>query len=295
MPPKKPKTIPSEKMRTYLDSMKHDSILIGPVDRHLQLKTDYRDPSVIHPSEMASSTWCPRATWHRLLGHDKPSETHRLRTNLIFATGDDTHEKWQRWTREMGILWGKWVCVQCGLEVLDWSNALEGTCPVMVGDRPHWWKYREVPLGDTVYNVWGHADGVINPTTDESLVMEVKSVGPGTIRKLDLMSDDESDDMSSTKFSKISRPENNHFRQLQIYLRLAEMHQVEVGPIQRGVFIYEHKADQQIREFVVTRNDRWTDPLFDTAMDVVWAVDRDREIKCPYGGCGQCRAYEKED
>ena len=280
-------------MRAYLDSMKHESILLGPVDRHLQLQIDERTTdTAIHPSEMASNSWCPRATWHRLVGHTRPAEAVRLRTNLVFATGDDTHEKWQRWTGEMGILWGLWRCRVCRKEVMDWSNALEQPCPDRLGFEAHLWQYLEVPLVDPAHNVHGHADGVINPTGDEPFVMEVKSVGPGTIRMLDLLDDDETDDMSATKFSKISRPENNHFRQLQVYLRLVESVKEDVGPIERGVFIYEHKADQQVREFIVTRNDRWTDPLFDTAADITWAIDKGRDVKCPFDGCASCRAYE---
>jgi hypothetical protein len=274
--------------------MKHDTILLGPVDRHLQLKPDDRDATVIHPSEMASSSWCPRATWHRLLEHPrKKSIPHRLRTNLIFATGDETHVKWQTWTAEMGILWGKWRCTICGLEILDWSNALEGICIARHGNQPHVWKYREVPLENSTLRIKGHADGIVNPTADEAFVMEVKSVGPGTVRKLDLLEDHESDDMSASAFSKISRPLNDHFRQIQIYLRMSAQYVSIVGPIDRGLVIYEHKADQQIREFVVRQNDRWTDPLFETASDILWAMDHSREVKCPYGGCQSCREYEE--
>ena len=283
-------------MRTYLDTMKHESVLLGPVDRHLQLTlSDERDGTVIHPSEMASSTWCPRATWCRLTGQVRTRPGVTLRTNLIFATGDDTHEKWQRWTTEMGILWGRWRCAVCEKTVLEWSNALEvSPCQARLGFQPHIWRYLEVPLVDPAANVAGHADGIVNPTGDEPLVMEIKSVGPGTIRKLDLLTEDESDDVSSVKFSKISRPDNTHFRQLQIYLRLADCDDIKdkVGPISRGVFVYEHKADQQVREFVIARNDRWTDPLFETVDDINWAIGQGREVRCPYGGCAECRSYE---
>jgi hypothetical protein len=141
--------------------------------------------------------------------------------------------------------------------------------------------------------IGGHADGIINPTGDEPLIMENKSVGPGTLRMMSLLMDEESDDLSSDRFSKITRPMRSHLLQVQIYLRLSEQWKEEVGPIRRAVVIYEHKADQKVREFVIERNDSWTDPLFDTATDIAWAISKGREVKCPDGGCAKCRAFEE--
>jgi hypothetical protein len=156
----------------------------------------------------------------------------------------------------------------------------------------HNWRYREVPLELDSHRIGGHADGIINPTSDESLLLEIKSIGPGTLRALDLLAEHEADDISSDRFSKITRPAAAHFRQTQIYMRLSENWKTLVGPIDRACIVYEHKADQQVREFIITRNDRWTDPLFDTAMDIVWALDKGRDVKCPYSGCARCKAFE---
>lgn len=285
--------VDDSRLKIYLDATKHDSVLLGPVDRWLQLQPNDRDATVIHPSEMVSKDWCPRATWHRLMGKAVPIAPVALRPNLIFETGHDTHHKWQRWATHMGILWGKWYCPACDQSVLGWSNEIQMTgCRTWNGT--HLWVYKEVPLALDSHKIGGHADGIVNPTGDESVLLEVKTIGPGTMRLLDLLAEHESDDISSDRFSKITRPAPSHFRQTQIYLRLSEKWKEYVGPVNRAVIVYEHKADQQVREFVITRNDKYTDPLFETAMDIVWAIDKDREVACPHGGCAKCQAFEVE-
>ena len=231
-----------------------------------------------------------------MMGHTVYADVapNRLRSELIFSEGHAIHERWQTWLREMGVLWGGWQCIHCDELVQDWSDNLVNTeCPN--GVTKHQWKYREVPL--SLGRISGHADGIVNPTSMESFILEAKSIGPGTLRKLDVLMDDEADFSGSDKFSKITRPLGDHFRQLQIYLRLLRSTPVgdeSIDAATRGIMIYEYKADQQVREFVVTYNPHWTDELFDIAEDIEWAVDHDREIKCPYGGCFQCKIYEEQ-
>lgn len=282
-------------MKNYLASKKHETVLLGAVDRHLQMLPNDRDTKVIHPSEMCKPDWCQRATWHRLVGHPLKQEAPAvpLKLNLIFETGTRSGEKWQQWTRDMGILWGRWVCRICGRETFGWSSELGGRCSALLSpEGKHLWKYREVPLSDG--HIAGHADGIINPTGDESFIMENKTVGPGTLRLLDLLPDDQHDDTAHDKFGKITKILPSHFYQTQIYLRLAQSLSDQVGPVRRGVVVYEYKADQQVREFVIQYDPRWTDVLWEAAGDIEWAIFKDREVKCPRGGCSQCRAYEEE-
>ena len=285
--------VQSPRMKAYLEAKKHDTVLLGDVDRYLQLLPNHRDATVIHPSEMCKKDWCQRATWHRLVGHTLPEPpVIPLRLSLIFETGTESGKKWQQWTRDMGILWGRWVCAACRLEKFEWSSDLgDHACLAFKGVRPHIWEYQEVPLHHGL--VGGHADGIVNPTGDEALVMENKTIGPGTLRMLDVLGEDEHDEVGHDKFGRITKILPSHFRQTQIYLHLAQSLEEEVGPIKRGVVIYEYKSDQQVREFVIEYDPRWTKDLFETADDIVWAISMGREVKCPYGGCPQCRAYEE--
>ena len=294
---KRAKRPTNPRLKAHLGAKKHDTLFIGDVSLHLQKKIDDRAAHVIHPSEMAKTNWCPRATWLRIIGRKLKTlpPPHALRSELIFAEGHDIHFKWQQWAKEMGVLWGTWECIHCHVRIKAWSDNLWTTrCGEKYGVMMHEWKYKEVPLRQGL--VAGHSDGIINPSTEESLVLEAKSIGPGTLRKLDLIRDDEPDDVAVTQFAKISRPMKEHFLQTQIYLRLANEDpevQAETGPLRRAVVLYEHKADQRVREFVVTYRSDWTMDLFDTALDIKWAVDNDREIRCPYGGCSQCESYEE--
>jgi hypothetical protein len=286
--------VQSPRLKNYLEAKKHDTVLLGAVDRHLQMLPNDRDATVIHPSEMCKKDWCQRATWHRLVGHtlSEPAVI-ALRLSLIFETGTESGKKWQRWTRDMGILWGLWECRLCRAYKSAWSSDLgNDSCPAMKEpDMPHSWKYKEVPLHKGL--VGGHADGVVNPTGDESLIMENKTIGPGTLRMLDVLGEDEHDEVGHDKFGRITKILPSHFRQTQIYLHLAQDLESEVGPINRGVVIYEYKSDQQVREFAIEYDPRWTKDLFDIADDIVWAISMGREVKCPYGGCPSCRAYEE--
>ena len=297
---KTPPKVANPRLKAYLDATKNESVILGPLDRYLQLLPNGRDTTVIHPSEMASKEWCHRATWLRLTGHlPRKSAPLTLRPNLIFSEGHLIHAKWQGWLGDMGVLWGEWLCWACDLRVLGYSDEIGAVCPAVspaVGGsrKPHLWKYMEVPLKHTNLRIGGHADGIVNMSGDEPFLLEIKSIGPGTIRLLDLLAEHEADDISSDRFSKITRPMNSHFMQTQLYLRLAQEHRPDVGDVRRAVVVYEHKSDQQVREFVVTRNDKWTDPLLDAAMDIVWAIDRGREVRCNHGGCALCGAYVED-
>lgn len=285
--------VQSPRMKAYLEAKKHDTVLLGDVAQHLQLQVDDRDATVIHPSEMCKSDWCPRATWHRLVGHTVPEPSVvSFRLSLIFDTGTESGKKWQQWTGDMGILWGRWECVLCHEEKYEWSSDLGSTaCPALVSGGHHMWKYMEVPLRHGL--IGGHADGVVNPTGDESLIMENKTIGPGTLRLLNVMADDEHDEVGHDKFSRITKILPSHFRQTQCYLRMAQSLVSEVGPITRAVVVYEYKSDQQVREFVIEYDPRWTEYLWETAEDITWAISMGREVKCPRGGCAQCHAYEE--
>lgn len=287
------KVISHPAMKMYLDAKKHDSILLGDVDRHIQMLPSDRDTTVLHPSEMARTDWCPRASWHRLAGHSLTGATDPLvlRRALFFDEGKAIHTKWQQWLRDMGILWGRWVCAICKLEKYLWSSSLPTVCLMRTDGDRHIWEYKEVPLSDLGLRIAGHADGVV-AVNDETYLLEIKSVGPGTLRALSLMLDDDEDEISSTRFSKISHPAAEHFRQVQIYLRLLTGYAGDLASVTEAVIIYEHKADQQVREFVVTYDPKWTDHIFDEAQAIVWALDHDHEVACPHKQCKSCVQYE---
>jgi hypothetical protein len=63
------------------------------------------------------------------------------------------------------------------------------------------------------------------------------------------------------------------------------------------VFIYELKANQEYKEFVVKYNPEYTAEIFDKARDVSWAVENDRAPVCsidPEKGCKRCAPFREE-
>jgi hypothetical protein len=62
------------------------------------------------------------------------------------------------------------------------------------------------------------------------------------------------------------------------------------------VFIYELKANQDYKEFVVKYNPEFTKDLFDQALDIAWAVDNNRPPMCNIDavkGCKRCEPYKE--
>lgn len=285
---KKPKTPTNTGLKAFLEAKKQESVILGDVARFLQLKADDRATHVIHPSEMARKDWCARATWLRLTGHTK-KETHSLRSELIFGEGREIHSKWQGWFQEMGILYGDWACLACETKITGHSTALPkiGCKKQMSGT--HIWRYGEVGLRDKSVNVAGHADGIIGSPTGDFLV-EIKSVGPGTLRKLNIIPTEMADEDAFGQFSRITHILGEHYRQIQAYLKMS---QDSDYPVDRAVAIYEQKADQQVREFVIEYDPDAMAAQFSTAADIMWAISKGREIACSNGtDCAQCRGWE---
>jgi hypothetical protein len=64
------------------------------------------------------------------------------------------------------------------------------------------------------------------------------------------------------------------------------------------VFLYELKANQEYKEFVVKYNPDYTAEIFDKARDVAWAVENNREPVCnqdPVKGCKRCAPFRGEN
>ena len=88
---------PTGALKAFLAADKGTRV-IGKVEKHLISKPrDFRASDVIHPSEMASASWCHRAQYFWLKGHAPKPEVMSLRKASIFGTGHATHDLWQTW------------------------------------------------------------------------------------------------------------------------------------------------------------------------------------------------------
>ncbi len=274
---------------------------------------------IIYPSEMSRGDWCIRATYYRMIGKPHPESKSSFTMENVFAQGNAIHDKWQGWLSETGKLWGDWRCSRCAVYVKDSLkpsgsalNSPYGMCvgtdwvdlkftmsvdPLNPAKYEHDWKYKEVTLRSTTLPVSGHADGAL---TEHDCLIELKSLGVGSLRyESPAMLDRNTHVVNGHKIVDIDglwkdfhRPLTSHLKQGNIYLWMAK----EMGlPFDRISFIYEFKANQQVKEFVVPYSEDIIAPILEMAKSVKECIDRGIVPPCPFDikGCTQCRAYEK--
>lgn len=284
----KPKTIASKDLKNFLESTKRETRLMGAIERHiLSQPFDDRDQSYIHPSDIIKPEWCALSQYHALMGNfvetkDKPT----LRLRRIFDTGHDAHARWQNHLRDMGVLYGNWS------RGIHWYKSSDLPMPDL--------EYEEVTLVSAKHMIRGHADGWVKGLGEDFLI-EIKTIGEGTIRAESPALLAQYDNSLAQAWKNIKTPFKTHMLQGQMYLHLCHL-MVEEGIIPEApkeiVFIYDLKATQEYKEFVVSYNPDFVADIFDKALDVVWAVNNSRPPLCSIDiekGCKRCAPFRAED
>lgn len=308
---------PTGKLARFSDARKNNNDLLADCERLLLREAEQpqiqngaeRRDDVIHPSEMAHSDWCPRATYLRITaareGRAIPKEAHRFQLENIFEEGHEYHRKWQARFRRLGRLRGRWICNAC--QHL-WKDVSPEYCPEC-GAPAAAIDYAEVGLSDPEHLIYGNADGeVISLVEDEDdVLLEVKSVGEGTVRmelpQVLAKNTYETQDKTWGRTIKlidmrgvwkdITKPFGPHLKQGLIYLRLRNDPRIN-----RICFLYEFKPTSAVKAFYVTRNDELIDDLWEIAADIVWALDHGgRPPRCidRSGPCANCKPYEDQE
>lgn len=279
----------SGELKKFLDAKKTNRRLVGDVERFLlsQPPGDRRT-DVLHPSEIIKRDWCLRQSYFLLRGRKKIQEKPNLRLQSIFDEGHAIHAKWQNWFAQMGVLHGDWKCIACG--AVTEMETSPGNCRVCDSGAL---RYEEVTLIDDSLRIAGHTDGWIKGIGNDCLI-EIKSIGPGTIRaEASELFNGNQDFMSAWK--EVRRPFNSHIMQGQIYLELMKRMGNEVDEI---VFLYELKADQDYKEFAVKADYELVKHVFDKAEKVVKAVEEEEAPRCSNnlgGYCKHCEGYNEEE
>jgi len=282
--------VSKSELQKFLDAKKAPTRLIGDIERHLmQRPAGDRSTTVLHPSEIIKRDWCKRASYFLLQGHTKIAEKPNLRLQSIFDEGHAIHAKWQNWFQEMGVLHGKFKCDVC--DKITWGTSPQ-ECEHCLAPASKL-AYAEVTLRDDDLRIAGHTDGWIKGIGDDTLI-EIKSIGPGTIRAENpsLMSEADGDFMKA--WNAIRRPFPSHILQGQVYLELMKRMGHNVTEI---VFLYELKADQSYKEFKVKADFEIVEHVFDNAKFVVDAVNANTPPLCnnnPGGTCKQCDPYQED-
>lgn len=274
-------------LKRFLDAKKHKTRLVGDIERYLLSRPPGdRRTDVLHPSEIIKRDWCKRASYFLLQGHPKIQNRPNLRLQSIFDEGHAIHAKWQNWFHDMGVLHGKFACQSCN--VITWGTSPR-ECSECGSSKL---VYAEVTLEDKDLRIAGHTDGWIKGIGDDCLI-EIKSIGPGTIRNEAPELFGNSQDFMQA-WRDVRRPFRSHLLQGQMYLELMKRMGYEVDEI---VFLYELKADQDYKEFAIKADYEIVRHIFDGAKQVVDAVNDGIAPRCNNnvgGTCPQCEGYSDE-
>lgn len=284
------KRVPKGALKNFLDAGKTTTRVIGKVERFVLSKpvNTSRATDALHPSAMVGKFWCHRTSYYNLQGYVLPSAGERsFKRELIFAQGHGIHETWQNWLGDMGRLYGVWQCTEC--KMADWllSPAL---CPKC--DEPTM-EYREVPVEYPPLRIKGHADGWLKGFGSD-LLMEIKSVGLGTFMWLDRPGFMEAEQNFDKAWKNLRSPFESHVAQVQLYMKILELSGREDVP-QEAVMIYEAKPTQEIKEFVIQKDDWAVGEIIAAAEMVVKSVEDGKPPLCNIGGsagCKQCTDLE---
>lgn len=281
--------------KRFLETKKRDTIILGPIERHLLAKRtedphEGRDQTFIHPSELAKSDWCPRAEFYKLSGKRIVKEDTKPSFVLesIFGEGHTIHRKYQSWLWDVGMLEGYFKCGFCGHRW--WGVSPDACAQVGCVAGRECLSYAEVPVWSEEYRIGGHADGQLVGGREG---LEIKSIGIGTLRseQPELLGT-HTHEFNGTKFidydglwDAIKRPLPSHFRQGVIYGTILGWERIS--------FLYECKWNQRSREFIVKVNPALIEDLLEMVKDVLYALDRGgRPPACTHEDCKQCARYE---
>jgi hypothetical protein len=283
----------SGNFKSFVDASKKPTRVLGALERHvLSIPDDVRSHTVLHPSDMVSADWCYRASYFHLSGEKPVKKEASFKLRSVFLQGHAIHEKYQNWFRDMGVLYGKWYCDHCGwIDELTLSSELKHE-----KDCLGTYEYREVPINYEPLRIGGKADGWI-VGLGEPLMLEVKSIGPGTFSWEDRSGYRELDYNFEKAWDALNSPFAKHVTQVQLYMKVAELISAYDGSYknspQEAVLIYENKSNQDIKEFVVRKSDFAIAHLLEAAKMIVDAVKVRTPPACNISpnGCPRCKGY----
>jgi hypothetical protein len=274
-------------LKPFADVKKTKGLLLPEIRAHVveqavQHGDDDRSSTLLHVSELVKSDWCPRQAYYKL-SHTPPSDPRagiNYRMETIFGHGHTEHTKWQTWMAEMGILYGTWYCHNCKT---SWVGGKENDGP-WDWHGGHHVVYNELSLADPEYPIIGHADGAVAYLR---ALVEIKTIGLGTIRfdapelvrQYTVKTKDRRSVVDYDALWKgINRPFRSHLLQARFYLWMCK----RLGlPFERMVFVYENKANQDTREFVIPYSTTGIEDIIDSVEKVMAAVEAGKVVDRP--------------
>lgn len=231
-----------------------------------------RRTDILHPSEICKPTWCHRASYYDIASGTANRLPYSFKLDNIFTEGHNSHHKWQGWINELGRLWGRWECAHCGN---TFTGVSPDVCPDCLWGPP---LYREVALEAPGHLIAGHADGYV---PDIQTLIEIKTIGAGTVRmeNTPLIQRHTLSVNGRTVFdydgiwSAVAHPFGTHLKQATLYAWMAANDpEIPVRP-RTITFIYDYKANQDVKEFTVAPDYKVIEPILTDALAVKSAIE----------------------
>jgi hypothetical protein len=282
----------SKSFKNFVNATKDKRRVLPSLERFvLSAPEDPRRTDVLHPSEMAKQDWCHRASYFLLKGEPAPVKSFGFKTKMIFETGHRMHSMWQDLFYKQGTLYGNWRCKRCQF---PFSNVVGfEKCPSCQEGSLD---YKEVPVRSEKYRIAGHSDGILVGYGETPLLLEIKTVGPGSFRyeMPDLFYKHSGN--FAKMWSEFNSPFMSHILQVQIYMRLMEDDPKILHKPQEAVFIYHGKPNDEVKEIIIPKRNFGVDEVFNAAAKIVKAVEENNAPNCnvPERGkddCPKCRGY----
>lgn len=254
--------------------VKDDNIILNQLRRQLDeaavAHDADRDVEHLHASEICKQGWCPRASWYKLTGIQPDKKGRGRISSLVAAEGNEIHERHQNALWSLGILTGMWRCLVCDHRWWATSPTSCASCDTYLI------KYAEVPIEDKDLMLIGHGDGLVETSRHGQILLEVKSIGEGSVRieapaLYQRLID--GDVNYSGLWTSIRRPFPTHVRQAMLYLRALKM--------RTAVLLYECKWNQQIKELRIHYREDTIANIVDGAQQVRRAIEEGKVVKRP--------------
>ena len=193
----------------------------------------------------------------------------------VFAEGHEIHAKYQRWFRDMEILYGWWHCRSCDYR---WWATCPERCEFCLDESNI--DYAEVPVNDDDLMIAGAGDALV--WFEERLrLVEIKSIG---LRSIELDYPKlytpyrEGRITLDQLWSSVKEPFPTHIRQATLYLHVLKQMDFDVDDI---IFVYEFKANQHVKMFTIGYRPEAIANILRGAREVVSAVEQGRSVRRP--------------
>ena len=263
----------AELLKTY-KTKDIDKKIVGKVERNMMKNKSGKDKrcvydpprsnKIYHPSSIAN-TECLRQLQLKKLNVEKTNDTYNAHSQRIFDTGHDFGYRFQEYLYYLGILLGRWHCVECKYEWMDVENPSPSTCPSCGVDLTIWYNlhYMEVPVHNDEYNLGGQADAMIKQSWGRQMI-ELKTI----------KCRGEYNSEYSVSFEDLQAPKPAHVKQLNIYMDNAKRQYDGIQDLDRGLIIYQGKNNQKLKQFPVKLQKGLVNNLYDKIKMVRHSIEQ---------------------